>query len=514
MTSSSQQVLSSSRNDTSLKSFNQVFSTISTKLLPIGVEPSHNLISSLKPLISFLLFSFMYMLPFWKYYPIEHNCFSLLCFVIFVWVTDAIPSYIVPFIIVIIFVWLRIGYDDVTGERMTASEISNIAFNSFFDEVIVINIGIMSIWKALDKLQITDRFSRYAFYHMPKDPKFMLFFVMIINYLLTIYLSNIYPSIIVLDIAMPVIRSLDPDEPFIKAILLGIAWSSNAGSMCSLVSSSHNLIAKKFIMNTNSNVSFFNWMLVGIILSFILLIFEFIYLILLMKTQRNRIVVHFNEAEISHWNIKHTATIIIIFITMILWTFDSFIEEYIGGLGVISCISIFAFFGSNLLDVNDLHRLKWSNILLLASSNILYSTLKKGRLIDFLTESNYKKLKEFPFVLLTLTIIVFFGSFINNIQAASIVFPLILSFTNGYENQGLYIWLSSYGISAAQLFRSSSFSNHLTSDIKKHVNGQPNVITNENFLSSYDFLKYGWPFSIFNVLLISTVGYFIARTRL
>lgn len=228
MTSSSQQVLSSSRNDTSLKSFNQVFSTISTKLLPIGVEPSYNLISSLKPLISFLLFSFMYMLPFWKYYPIEHNCFSLLCFVIFVWVTDAIPSYIVPFIIVIIFVWLRIGYDDVTGERMTASEISNIAFNSFFDEVIIINIGIMSIWKALDKLQITDRFSRYAFYHMPKDPKFMLFFVMIINYLLTIYLSNIYPSIIVLDIAMPVIRSLDPDEPFIKAILLGIAWYSNA----------------------------------------------------------------------------------------------------------------------------------------------------------------------------------------------------------------------------------------------------------------------------------------------
>lgn len=137
--------------------------------------------------------------------------------------------------------------------------------------------------------------------------------------------------------------------------------------------------------------------------------------------------------------------------------------------------------------------------------------MKSSGLLDFITRSGelLSGIHLWPLLIIFLTIIGFAASLINSVSAASILYPIIISFGQSTGHPALLVALSALMISGAQLFHISSYPNALMCAVNKHRSGNPDDILSETFLKGTDFVKYGWPTIFIAILVIGTIGYLI-----
>ena len=192
---------------------------------------------SLLPVVSAVLFGVLYILPYLEDYPTAHTCFAILIVVSFLWGTEGIPSYSTSYLVPILCVWFNIGLDSDTKLRMETAKLASIMAWKFMDPIIFVFLGSFTISACLAKLNITDRVSSFVFKRLSKKPMWILLSLMMLNMVVAAFLSNIASTTLLLTFSLPIIRSLDPDDPFIKALLLGLAWSGNTGGMCTPIAS-------------------------------------------------------------------------------------------------------------------------------------------------------------------------------------------------------------------------------------------------------------------------------------
>ena len=473
---------------------------------------------SFLPISAVIIFAVVYMLPFWELDPISHSCFALLCSIAFLWGTEGIPAYATAYIVPLFAVWLGLGYDKSTGQRIPAATLASTYAWRFMDPIIFVFLGSMTMSECLTKLNITDRVSRLVFKRLSKKPLFILLTLMILNWAIAAFLSNVASTTLVLSFTMPIIRSLDPEDPFIKALLFGIAWSGNCGGMPTTIASPQNILALKYVHdNTTTRISFLDWMYYGVPVSLILILIEWGYLLLRFKPERSQIIVGETEAEYAPWSVKHTFACIITITTIALWALNETFPNFLGNVGITSMLPVITFFGSGMLSVTDFHSIRWSTLALMGGGLALGEAMKSSGLLDLVAEASQKFMKGiplWPLLLIFLLVEGILASLINSTSAAAILYPVIAIMGESSHHPNLLVVLSALMVSGAQLFHISSFPNALMSGVCKHKPGNPEDITQETFLSGKEYFLYGWPTLLFGMAVISSIGYFIAKVNL
>lgn len=473
---------------------------------------------SFLPISAALIFGVVYMLPFWKLDPISHSCFALLCAIAFLWSTEGIPAYAAAYIVPLIGVWLGLGYDKNTGKRIPAATLASTFAWRFMDPIIFVFLGSMTMSECLSKLNITDRVSRLVFRRLSKQPKFILLTLMLLNWAIAAFLSNVASTTLVLTFSMPIIRSLDPDDPFIKAILFGIAWSGNAGGMPTTIASPQNILAVKYVHdNTPISISFLFWMYFGVPCSLVILFLEWGYLLLRFKPQRSQIYVGETAAEYEKWGIKHTFASIITVSTITLWTLNETFPKVLGNVGITSMIPVVTFFGSGMLTVQDFHTIRWSTLALMGGGLALGEAMKISGLLDLVAKVSGSLLGGiplWPLLLIFLFIEAVLASLINSTSAAAILYPVIAVMGAPTHHPNLMVALSALMVSGAQLFHISSFPNALMSGVCRHKPGNGEEVTQITFLEGSEYFKYGWPTVLAGIFVVASIGYFIAKIKL
>ena len=110
---------------------------------------------------------------------------------------------------------------------------------------------------------------------------------MIATAFLSMWISNTATTVMMLPIALSVIAQLNDhsetieneNEIFGKALMLGVAYSASAGGIATLIGTPPNLIFAGFIQKTfDTEIAFFDWLIIGLPVSLILLIFIWLYL--------------------------------------------------------------------------------------------------------------------------------------------------------------------------------------------------------------------------------------------
>ena len=475
-----------------------------------------NLSTPILPLIGVLIFGIIYILPFWDLYPIPHSCLSLLITISFLWGTEAIPSYATSYLVPILSVWLGLGYDKINGKRILGNVLASTLSWKFMDPIIFVFLGSMTISLCLSKLKITDRVSLFLFKILSKKPSIILLTLMIFNWLIASFLSNVASTTLTLTFSMPIIRSLDPDDPFIKSLLLGIAWSGNCGGMPTSIASPQNIMALNYIqLSSNQKVSFLKWTTFGIPVSFILLIIEWGLLLYLFVPHRSIIVLDNNNSIFSPWTIKHTYSVIITFLTIFLWTLQDYFSNTLGNIGITSMIPVVCFFGSDILHITDFHSIRWSTLSLMGGGLALAESMKLSGLLDLISKLTNPYLVSFKVWPLLIIILFFLGiitSLMGATSAAAILYPIIGILGENSKNSNHFILLSSLMISGSQLFHISSFPNALVFGVCKHNLGNSNTISDQPFLKGSEFFIFGWPTLFLSILVISSIGYFIVKS--
>lgn len=478
-----------------------------------GTEKPHRV--PFLPILAVIIFTVFYVSPIFPLYPTAQSCLAILVTAAFCWGTECIPSYATAYFVPAAAVWLRVGYNESTGERIPTKDWAVELAQRFTDPIIFVFLGSLTISAALAKLQITDRVSAFIIGHISPKPKIILGAIMLLNFVVAAFLSNVASTTLVLTFSLPIIRSLDPEDPFIRAMLFGMAWSGNCGGMPTTIASPQNILAVGYINENNPDtISFVKWMAFAFPSALVILICFWVYLILRFKPARDEIPRLSQDQQFDPWSWRHTLACITTIVTIVMWALNEQFATNLGHVGITSLLPVMVFFSCGILDGHDFGTLRWSTLVLMGGGLALGEAMTKSGLLQILSDyisKGVKGVNQWVVLLIILAIEAILTSVINHTSAAAILFPVLKEIGAVIGAQSSLLTISAMMISCSQLFHISSFPNALISGVQKHYRLDSTKLTSESFLTGTSFFLVGWPTVLMAMLILLSVAYGIVK---
>jgi phosphate transporter len=476
-----------------------------------GGLPQKSRFLSLIPVIGAVVFTVFYVSPVFKLEPLANSCFAILMLAAYLWGTECIPSFATAYLIPAACVWLKVGYDKDTGRRMSAKNLASVLAQRFMDPIILVFLGSLTISAALAKLEITDRVSSFILSRITPKPRVILAAIIVLNFIIAAFLSNVASTTLVLTFTLPIIRSLDPDDPFVRAILFGMAWSGNVGGMVTPIASPQNILAVSFINEGRAKgISFLQWMGFALPPAVVLVCIFWGYLCLLYKPMRPLLPKLCQHQSFKPWSWQHSVAVVVTVVTIALWSLNEVLLSDLGHVGITSLIPVVCFFSVGILNAQDFGTIRWSTLVLMGGGLAMGKAMELSGLLDLIGDGiseGLSKVKPWPVILTVLFIESILTSVINHTSAAAILFPVLNRIGAAKGCRTTMLTVAALMVSASQLFHISSFPNALISGVQRHYRAEPARLTSESFLNGTDFFLVGWPTVLVALLVLAGLGY-------
>lgn len=291
---------------------------------------------------------------------------------------------------------------------------------------------------------------------------------MIATAALSMWISNTASTVVMLPIAVSVIKLLvndkdgftKSDKNFALSVMLGIAFSANAGGIATIIGTPPNsvligLLEKQY----NIEISFFKWMIVGLPFSLVLL--TVIYFVLVkwmfpnkqLEFSASKDVIKSELAKLGPTSKKEKMVLVIFGVTVFLWIFRTLINSIFPNLGLsdtvismIAAVSLFAIpfnlkKGDFILKWKDTEKLSWGGILVLfggglALANGMATTGIVNTVTEAISNSNINILFT---VSLLILLMLFMTELMSNVALITVLAPIVAGIAIGLDIPMLHI---------------------------------------------------------------------------
>ena len=379
---------------------------------------------SLQFVLSFLIaLGLTYLLKDQSFTEGQTSVLFILLFAIGLWVTEAIPPFAVGILIIgyLVFSMSNLETENVTQYLQTWS-----------DSVIWLFLGGFFIAEAMKKTTLDQTLLKIIVGKLGEKSKFILLGLMLITAFLSMLMSNTATTAMMIASIAPITNSLGKEATLTKALLIGIPTAAAIGGMGTIIGSAPNAIAVGALEGIGIRISFLEWMLIGIPVA-IILIFIFwgallkkyqikstsLDLSFLQKTKQEM------DESISKTQIR--VTLIIILTSLLFWL----TSQWTGiPVSAVSGIPIVGFTMFGILDADDMRKLPWDTLMLVAGGLALGLAVQQQGLTDYFI--SFIDVQDFNFYLLALMfaiLSVIFSNIMSNTATTTIMVPLAISFT-------------------------------------------------------------------------------------
>ena len=379
---------------------------------------------SLQFVLSFLIaLGLTYLLKDQSFTEGQTSVLFILLFAIGLWVTEAIPPFAVGILIIgyLVFTMSNLETENVTQYLQTWS-----------DSVIWLFLGGFFIAEAMKKTTLDQTLLKIIVGKLGEKSKFILLGLMLITAFLSMLMSNTATTAMMIASIAPITNSLGKEATLTKALLIGIPTAAAIGGMGTIIGSAPNAIAVGALEGIGIRISFLEWMLIGIPVA-IILIFIFwgallkkyqikstsLDLSFLQKTKQEM------DESISKTQIR--VTLIIILTSLLFWL----TSQWTGiPVSAVSGIPIVGFTMFGILDADDMRKLPWDTLMLVAGGLALGLAVQQQGLTDYFI--SFIDVQDFNFYLLALMfaiLSVIFSNIMSNTATTTIMVPLAISFT-------------------------------------------------------------------------------------
>jgi sodium-dependent dicarboxylate transporter 2/3/5 len=190
------------------------------------------------------------------------------------WIAEVVPIAVTALIPIILFPSNNILNIQSTGAN-------------YGHKYIFLFIGGFILANAIQKWQLHRRIALNIILKLGGSSAKIILGFMLATAFLSMWISNTATTVMMLPIALSVIAQLrdHPDtiknenKIFGKALMLGVAYSASAGGIATLIGTPPNLIFAGFIQDHfNIEISFFEWLMVGLPISIVLISFIWFFL--------------------------------------------------------------------------------------------------------------------------------------------------------------------------------------------------------------------------------------------
>jgi sodium-dependent dicarboxylate transporter 2/3/5 len=333
------------------------------------------------------------------------------------WILEPFPLYVTSFVIVILEVILLGRPGGPLGLNSTGY---SIFLHPFFDSVIVLLLGGFVMATALKRYGLDERISRAILSRTGTSPRLVLLGMMITSAFLSMWLSNTATTALMIAVAIPIVSAMEPDEPFRKAIILGIPFASNIGGIGTPIGTPPNAIAIGILAQMGRRLSFIEWTYRGFPIVVILLVLSWLILCRLFPPRLERIALSFKvQGEMG----RKPKFVLVVFAGVVtLWRTSKW-----HGVpsAIISLIPLVILFGLRLLRDDDLQDLGWGILFVVGGGMSLGIAMRESGLTDWIVNRlPFQMMGALGVLFVFATLAAALTSFISNSATANLLLPI------------------------------------------------------------------------------------------
>lgn len=320
---------------------------------------------------------------------------------------------------------------------------------------------------ALEKVNLHRRIALSIIHRTGTTPNRVILGFMLATGFMSMWISNTASTVVMLPIALSVIQLLVQsdfeftanEQRFSLSIMLGIAFSANAGGIATVIGTPPNSVLIGLLENEyNIQISFFKWMLIG--LPFSLCLIGLIYFLftqvlfsntgIVFKTDEDVIAQQLQELGPLRRDEKH---VLVVFALMVFfWVFRTLINSYIPTLGLtdtiisvggaIALFSIPSDFRNDrfILEWKDTQRLAWGILILFGGGLALAKGMAQTGIVsaitDVISQADFNVLLT---VSLLIALMLFMTELISNVALVAVLSPVIAGIAMGFDIPIIYM---------------------------------------------------------------------------
>lgn len=256
------------------------------------------------------------------------------------------------------------------------------------DPVLALFLGGFAIGVAAERVGIDQRLAQASLATAGDSFSKFLLLVIVLTAFLSMWMSNIAAAALMITCLHPVVKHLDADHLLRRVLLVGVALGADLGGIATPIGTGPNANAIASISPVH-RISFVEWMIFAFPLAAGMLALGYFMLITRLKLHRQtlsgfREIVSSDEGERKKLSTGEIGFLLVLVMTIILW-----LSEPLHGVpaGTVSLGATCVLFLSGLLKKEDLSKIDWSTLLLIAGGITLGRLLEQSSLVKVLAES-------------------------------------------------------------------------------------------------------------------------------
>ena len=338
---------------------------------------------------------------------------------------------------------------------------------SYGSHIVYLFFGGFVMALALEKVNLHKRIALNIIRITGTSPNRVVLGFMLATALLSMWISNTASTVVMLPIALQVINLLindsdgftTKDQNFALSIMLGIAFSANIGGIATLIGTPPNVVLAGIIENEyNIQISFVNWMMMGLPFSIIMLticywvIVKWIYPSRLQKLENASETILKELQKLGKISKKEKIVLSVFTVTIFLWITRVQLNNWFGwalsdtGISMMAALSMFTIAhdfknGGFILDWQDTQKLPWGILILFGGGLALASALAKVGLIDLIGNSiaSYQGLSVMVIISLLIFVMLFMTELMSNVALVAIFVPVVAGIATGLNIPVLHV---------------------------------------------------------------------------
>ncbi len=284
------------------------------------------------------------------------------------WLTEVVPPYLPTFLLWAITPLLLSGY----GDQFQLARVLGWSANP----VLALFLGGFILSVAASRHGIDNLIARFAVRLSGGRRLGLVALVIAATAMLSMWMSNIAAAAMMLAALHPLFVGIPKTDHFRRATLMGIAVGANFGGIATPIGTGPNAIAIAAV-SSNVGITFVNWMVFGMPLALGLLLAGVLYL---KWRYRLRGLTEMPNITVKPPDARARFVMIVFFLTVAAW-----LTEPLHGTpsAIVALIASAVLFGSGLLRREDITRIDWSTLVLIAGGIGLGTLLDQGGLSKF-----------------------------------------------------------------------------------------------------------------------------------
>jgi sodium-dependent dicarboxylate transporter 2/3/5 len=321
---------------------------------------------------------------------------------------------------------------------------------------------------ALEKVNLHKRIALNIIKITGTSPNKIILGFMLSTALLSMWISNTASTLVMLPIGLSVIQLLiddadgftKNDRNFALSIMLGIAYSANAGGIATIIGTPPNSVLVGFLQNEYQvSISFLEWMAVGLPFSLLMLAVVYFSLVKLIfpnkldSFEASKSIIDDQILALGEINHLEKRVIVVFAFAISLWIFRGVLNANISWLDIsdteISMLAALALFvipydfkkGGFILQWRDTSKLAWGILILFGGGLALASALSQSGIVDEIAKAitTVEGISVFLIAVLLITITLFMTELISNVALIAIFAPVVAGIAIGLQIRMLYL---------------------------------------------------------------------------